>query len=117
MNYKHSCVIDTDGYYKTVVLQLCDTDGNWEVQYCTLSDGESLVDTGLPSFRPYAGAPGLVRPRWDGEAWTEGATAEEITAWETEHPAPVQVGPTMEERNRADIDYLLVMGGYTDELV
>lgn len=47
--------------------------------------------------------------RWDGEVIER--TAEEL---EADRPAPAQPAPTMEERNRADIDYLMVMGGYTD---
>lgn len=47
--------------------------------------------------------------RWDGEklALDEGRLAE-LEALEAEEYAR----PTLEERNRADIDFLLIMGGY-----
>jgi hypothetical protein len=44
---------------------------------------------------------GFILPRWNFEAkeWEEGGTA----------PEPVTSEPTLEERNRADIDYLAMM--------
>lgn len=99
MNYKHSCVIDAEGNYKTLVLVLLEPDEDGQpkenIQYYELLEGESLVDTAPPSMRPYAGADGLVRPRWsaDTAAWEEGATAAEITVWEAEHPAPEPMTP------------------------
>lgn len=89
MDYKYCCVVDADGAYKTFVLVLLEQDEE-RVQYYTLQDGEQMVDANPPAMRPYAGATGFVSPRWDDEteAWTEGASAEEIAAWEAEHPAP-----------------------------
>lgn len=95
MNYKHSCVIDEKNLYKTLVLVLFEEqeEGPQEerIQYYELLPGEQLVDTIPPTMRPYAGAIGFVRPKWDADTstWTEAATEEEITAWEAEHPAPV----------------------------
>ena len=51
-----------------------------------------LVDSETtPDRKQHAGSTGFVRPRWDEDAemWVEGATAEELAAWEAEHPAPV----------------------------
>ena len=94
MDYKHSCVIDADGNYKTLVLVLLEEGDEGEsreaIQYYELLEGESLVDTAPPVMRPYAGADGFVSPRWDTDtaAWVEAATEEEIADWEAEHPAP-----------------------------
>lgn len=104
MNYKHSCVIDADFIYKTLVLVLliqADRGQEWKVQNYTLSDGERLIDADPPTMRPYAGAAGFIRPKWDTDTagWVEAATAEEIAAWEAEHPAPEtpEPAPTVEE--------------------
>lgn len=68
-----------------------------QIQGYTLAEGESLVARTdacrQPTVKPCVGAPGFVRPRWDGAAWTEGATEEEIIAWELEHPTPETTGP------------------------
>lgn len=95
MNYKHSCVIDANFIYKTLVLVLLTQvdqgqEQEWKVQNYTLTEGEQLVDTAPPTMRPHAGAAGLVSPKWDANtsAWIEAATGEEIAAWETEHPHP-----------------------------
>lgn len=95
MDYKHSCVIDAENLYKTLVLVLLTQvdqgqEQEWKVQNYTLAEGEQLVDTAPPTMRPYAGAAGLVSPKWDADtsAWIEAATGEEIIAWEAEHPDP-----------------------------
>lgn len=95
MNYKHSCVIDANFIYKTLVLVLLvqteqEQTQKWQVQNYTLAEGEQLVDTAPPAMRSHAGAAGFVSPRWDADAsaWTEAATEDEIVAWETEHPDP-----------------------------
>ena len=94
MDYKHSCVIDAQNFYKTFVLVLLveNEEGQQEekIQYYTLQDGEQLVDTAPPVMRPYAGAVGFVSPKWDADTgeWTEAASEEEIAAWEAEHPSP-----------------------------
>ena len=94
MNYKHSCVIDAQNLSKTFVLVLLVEDEEQQqeeqIQYYELLEGELLVDTAPPVMRPYAGAVGLIRPKWDADTaqWVEAATEEEIAAWEAEHPAP-----------------------------
>ena len=95
MEYKHSCVIDAENLYKTLVLVLLTQvdqgqEQEWNIQNYTLAEGEQLVDTAPPTMRPYAGTVGLVSPKWDVDtsAWVEAATAEEIAAWEAGHPDP-----------------------------
>ena len=103
MDYKHSCVIDAQNLYKTFVLVLLDEDSE-QIQYCTLQDGEQLVDTAPPIMRPYAGADGFISPKWDTDAsaWIEAASAEEIAAWEAEHPAPEVPEPEPEPEPSGD---------------
>ncbi len=107
MNYKHACVIDADRRYVTLVLVLMESkeDGTEQpvVQHYTLKAGESLAETAPPTYRPHAGAAGIVSPRWDGTAWAEAATSGEIAAWEAAHPAPAPAPPTAEEINAAAI--------------
>ena len=95
MEYKHSCVVDADGVYQTFVLVLLEQNEEGEttenVQGYKLAEGEQLIDTALPAMRQHAGTSGFITPKWDSDtsAWTEGSTAEEIAAWEAEHPDPV----------------------------
>ena len=100
MGYKHKCVIDAQNRYKTLVRMLLTEKGE-QIQNYEMLEGESLVDTIPPVMRPYAGAVGLVRPKWDADTaqWVEAATEEEIAAWEAEHPAPEtpEPAPTVEE--------------------
>lgn len=51
---------------------------------------------------------GLYAPRWNGEAWEEGATQEYIDSLKAQSQ-PQE--PTLEENNRADIDYIAIMTG------
>lgn len=99
MECTHCCVIDVSNFYKTFVLVLNrlkrGEDGSVtavaEVQYYALLPGETLIETGPPTMRLHAGAEGFIKPMWDAKntKWVEGATAEEIAAWEAEHPDPV----------------------------
>lgn len=95
MNYKHCCVVGADGAYKTFVLVLLEQGEDDEiaetVQGYTLDEGERLLDVQPPLIKNHAGDVGFVKPRWDEDtaAWVEGASAEELAAWEAEHPAPV----------------------------
>lgn len=116
MDYKHSCVIDAQNLYKTLVLVLrvkTDKGEEWQVQSYVLQEGEQLVDIAPPTMRPYAGAEGFVSPKWDTDtsSWAEAAAPDEITAWETEHPAPPAPAPTAQEQLRADVDYIAAMTG------
>ena len=93
---KHCSVIDAEGKHVTYVLVKIrdkpledgDTEQIEEVQNYTLKDGEQLVDASPPSMRQHAGSTGFISPIWDGNQWAETATADEIAAWEQEHPAP-----------------------------
>ena len=111
MDYKHSCVIDAQNLYKTFVLVLLveSEEGQQEekIQYYTLQDGEQLVDTAPPVMRPYAGATGLISPKWDAgtSAWVEAASEEEIADWEAEHPAP-EPKPGLEPDPEPSGDYV-----------
>lgn len=95
MNYKHCCIVGADGAYKTFVLVLLEQGEDGEttetVQGYTLAEGERLLDVHPPIIKDHVGSPGFVCPRWDedAETWCEGASAEELAAWEAEHPDPV----------------------------
>ena len=92
----HCSVIDAVGRHVTYVLvKICDkpledggTEQVEEVQNYTLKDGEQLVDASPPVMRQHAGSTGFISPVWGGSDWQETATADEIAAWEQEHPAP-----------------------------
>lgn len=98
---KHCSVIDAEGKHVTYVLvKIRDkpledgtTEQVEEIQNYKLKDGEQLVDASPPIMRTHAGSTGFLSPIWDGSQWAETATADEIAAWEKEHPAP-EVVPT-----------------------
>lgn len=95
MSLRQCCVIDNDGVYVDLfsVKTEQSPDGTPidTVLGYKLAEGERLIDTAPPDKRLHAGTAGFVRPRWDEDvaAWIEGASAEEIAAWEAEHPAPM----------------------------
>ena len=87
---KSCCVIDAQGFCKAYVLVQTDDEKQTVVGY-TLQAGEMLVDSDTtPDRKQHAGGTGFVKPRWneDAKTWVEGASAEELAAWEAEHPAP-----------------------------
>lgn len=89
-NEKSCCVIDAQGFYRAYVLVQTDGEEKTVLGY-TLQAGEMLVDSDTsPDRKQHTGGAGFVKPRWDeGTAeWVEGATDEEMAAWEVEHPAP-----------------------------
>ena len=89
MCYKHCCVVDADGVYKTFCLVLMEQGESPEnVQGYTLAEGERLLDAPPPGIKMQAGGAGFIKPRWNAAAWVEGATSEELAAWEAAHPAP-----------------------------
>ena len=100
---KHCSVIDAEGRHVTYVLvKIRDkpledggTEQIEEVQNYTLKDGEQLVDASPPVMRQHAGSTGFISPIWDGSQWAETAAADEIAAWEQEHPAPEAVPSPM----------------------
>ena len=90
MHYKHCCVVDEQYFYKEYVLVQTENEEQTVVGY-KMQDGDMLVDSETtPDRKQHAGGAGFVRPRWDEDAaaWVEGATSEEMAAWEAEHPAP-----------------------------
>ena len=99
---KDYCIVDAGGLHRAfVTVQTEQVDGTptETVLGYKLAEGERLIDAAPPDKRLHAGSAGFVRPRWDEEAetWVEGATAEELAAWETEHPDPV----SLEEKRAA----------------
>lgn len=100
---KHCSVIDAVGRHVTYVLvKIRDkpledggTEQVEEVQNYTLKDGEQLVDAQPPVMRQHAGSVGYIAPVWGGSDWQETAAADEIAAWEKEHPAPEVVPSPM----------------------
>lgn len=121
MAYKHCCVIGSDNHYKTLVLVRQEPNESGQVQdviqHYTLQDGETIIDTSPPTYRPYAGAVGLVNPRWDGSVWAEAATAAEIAAWEAEHPAPAPPGPSTVDVLGAQVAQLTLTGMQKDQVI
>lgn len=93
---KHCSVIDAEGKHVTYVLvKIRDkpledgtTEQVEEIQNYKLKDGEQLVNASPPVMRQHAGSTGFLSPIWGGSDWQETATADEIAAWEKEHPAP-----------------------------
>ena len=93
MHYKHCCVVDAKGFYKDYVLVQTENEEQTVVGY-TMQEGDMLIDSETtPDRKQHAGSTGFVRPRWDedAETWVEGATTEELAAWEAEHPDPVSL--------------------------
>lgn len=100
---KHCSVVDAEGRHVTYVLvKIRDkpledggTEQIEEVQNYTLKDGEQLIDAQPPIMRQHAGSVGYIAPVWGGSDWQETAAADEIAAWEKEHPAPEVVPSPM----------------------
>ena len=94
MSCTYHCVIDADGVYRAYVRVIDDTTADGEsietVLGYKLKEGERLLDVQPPLIKDHAGSAGFVKPRWDDavETWVEGATDDELDAWEAEHPAP-----------------------------
>ena len=91
------CVVEAGGLYRAFVTvqteQGADGEAKETVLGYKLEEGERLIDAVAPAKRLHAGTIGFVHPRWDEDAaaWVEGATAEELAAWEAEHPDPVSL--------------------------
>lgn len=113
MDYKYSCVIDSEGFYKEFVIvdTIVETDpetGHTEtvesVSHYTMQEGENLIDCECAPLRKvHAEADGFIKPKWDGTEWVEGATEEEIAEWNEEHPAP-EIPDESEETEEVTID-------------
>lgn len=96
MNF--SSVIDSQGFYKTYVRK----DENGAPMYYVLSPGERCIEAVPPFFRGSAGDGGLVRPLWNEnkQEWTEGASAEDVEAFDAQHPA---IGPAPPLESRVNV--------------
>lgn len=94
VSLRDCCVVDAGGLYRAFVTvqteQGADGEPKETVLGYKLAEGESLLDAPPPGIKNHAGGAGFVRARWDEgtAAWVEGASAEELVAWEAEHPAP-----------------------------
>lgn len=97
MGLKQCCIVDESGIYVDLFAvkteQSPDGTTTETVLGYKLAEGERLLDALPPAMRNHAGSPGFVKPRWDEDAaaWVEGATEEEISSWEVEHPDPVSL--------------------------
>ena len=116
MDYKFCCVVNFKLQYVRLVLVLLPKGEEPQIQGYSLADGESLVDAAPPIIRAHAGSAGFIKPKWDFDTlvWVEGATAEEIAAWETEHPAPEVPPPSQLDSIEAQSTYTAMM---TDTLL
>ena len=94
IGYEHYSVVDSENRYVTFVLcKLYDVADEVKIEPCEykLQDGLRIVKKRNPAIRLHAGQAGFVDPVWDDdtEDWVEGLDAEQIDAWEAEHPDPV----------------------------
>lgn len=109
MNTKIYCVIDSDNFYRTIIHTSITENPSGEQEEVVvgykLAKGERLLDVRPPTIKHHAGNAGFVKPCWDEEtaAWVEGATAEELAAWEAEHPAPPTPPPSRVEVLEAEV--------------
>ena len=112
MQERNYCVVSADAFYRIFVAvqtgQGEDSEVTETVLGYKLAEGERLIDALPPLIKNHAGGAGYVKPRWDEDAktWCEGATPEEITAWEAEHPAPPAPPPSRVEVLEAEVTRL-----------
>ena len=92
---EHRCVVDEDNLFISFCVCNLFSVGD-DIEFIPqggykVPDGCCLLDAKPPTMRMHAGTAGFITPKWDEdtEAWIEAATAEQIAAWETEHPDPV----------------------------
>jgi hypothetical protein len=67
---------------------------------------ESIKETSTEQVIEAPALNGQYKAVWGGESWEEGATQEYIDSLKAQPPEP-----TLEEKNRADIDYIAIMTG------
>lgn len=95
MSLRQCCIIDNAGTYIDLFSiktdQASDGTTTETVLGYTMAEGDRLIDALPPIIKAHAGSAGFIKPKWDDDsaAWVEGASAEEIAAWEAEHPDPV----------------------------
>lgn len=121
MTYEYCCVLDSEGYYKDLVLILLEQqeDGTVEpkIQYYSLLPGETLINADVPTTRTSADTDGCIKPRWHNKKWVEGATPEEITEWEREHPAPPPPEPSPVDVLGAQVAQLTIDNIQKDQII
>lgn len=88
--------IDNEGFFiEDVILE--------EVPCVYDEEGNKIYDT---HYIDVEVPQGLYKPKWTGTEWVEGMTQEEINVIKNQ-----EVEHTLEEKNRADIDYISLMLG------
>ena len=118
-------VVNSKGEYVEYVL--CHIQGAvCTVQDYSITSTDILVDCPPPSMRIYKDDEGFILPIFNGELWTEGATAQEIMQWEQEHPAPevIPMPPTdievLQQENtllKAQVGALSSQNDFHEELI
>ena len=102
-------VLNAEGFIVTNVIgslfknAVCEE--RYEPQFYTLKEGETTIPHEYAyqaHDRQNVGDTGFVKKRWTGSEWVEGATPEEIAAWEAKHPVPPPRAPTALEELQAD---------------
>lgn len=88
--------INDEGYFIEDVL-LEEIPFRYDEEFNKIYD-EHYIDIPVPN--------GFYRPKWNGVEWIEGMTIEEIEAIKN-----IPVEQPLEEKNRADIDYISIMLG------
>lgn len=86
--------IDSEGHIIEILIKDFDEQGN-----CLEELTEDIITVDPPQ--------GLYRPKWTGSEWIETMTEAEYIATLPQ----AESKPTLEEKNRADIDYLSIMTG------
>lgn len=75
------------------------------IETVTDENGNPVLEEGFVAVECQGG---FHHPKWNGTEWVEGLTPEEIEARLSNIPI---AEPTVEDKNRADIDYIAIMTG------
>lgn len=104
MDKKNCYLIDGDGYYKDVVAVMFD--GDAPICLEAVAGTKNIPDdyTVIPLVTVVNEATRFVKPMWTGSAWTEGATTEEIAAWQAKHPGKVLTLTDVQTAKLAEIN-------------
>ncbi|WP_294855609.1 hypothetical protein [uncultured Oscillibacter sp.] len=88
MERKQCYLIDANGIYMDIVVAIFEEDAPIRLE--TVAGPRDVPEgcTVLPMETATNHALSFVKAKWNGSAWTEGATAKEIAAWEKAHPGP-----------------------------
>lgn len=86
-------------------------------QFYELKDDESIIEEG------WQFANTLLKAKWTGNEWVEGATDEELKEWEEAQPkpaAPVKTNEELEQENKllkAQVEALSLTADFHEELI